>query len=219
MIRLFCGYDSRESAGFHTFVHSVIRQTSMPVAVYPLDASGLKEGTNAFTFSRFMVPSLCDYSGRAIFCDASDMLLLSDLAELDSCFDPQYAVQVVKHPDYVSRHERKYVGTEMQCGQSNYPRKNWASVMLLHCEHPAWKSVDQQYIASATPGKMLELRFLDDNCIGELPKEWNVLVDEGQDHVGAKLLHWTAGIPGFKRYHNAARAHEWFAAHYEMSAA
>lgn len=219
MIRLFCGYDNRESAGFHTFVHSVIRQTSAPVAVYPLGASGLQEGSNAFTFSRFKVPHLCGYKGRAIFCDASDMLLLADLAELNSLFDPRYAVQVVKHPDYQSRHESKYLGTDMQCGQSNYPRKNWASVMLINCEHPGWSAIYPQFIVSATAGKMLELRFLDDKHIGELPKEWNVLVDEGQDHAGAKLLHWTAGIPGFKRYHDAPRGHDWFAAHYEMSSA
>lgn len=219
VLRLFCGYDNREAAGFHTFVHSAIRQTSAPIAVHPLDASGVQEGTNAFTFSRFMVPHRCGYEGRAIFCDASDMLLLADLVELDSYFDPRYAVQVVKHPDYVSRHEKKYVGTEMESRQSNYSRKNWTSVMILNNEHPGWGAVDPQFIASASAGEMLELRFLSDKDIGELPKEWNVLVDEGQDHAGAKLLHWTAGIPGFKRYHNAPRGHEWFAAHYEMSAA
>jgi hypothetical protein len=38
------------------------------------------------------VPRLMDYKGHAVFADASDMLMLGDLAELDALFDPTYAV-------------------------------------------------------------------------------------------------------------------------------
>ncbi len=217
MIRLFCGYDERETSGFHTFVHSVIKRSSAPLSIHPMDSEGITTGTNSFTFSRFMVAHRCNYRGRAIFADASDMLCLGDIAELDKLFDPRFAVQVVKHPDYTSRHERKYIGTAMECPQSNYKRKNHASVMLVNAEHPGWNSIYPQFIATASAGKMMEMRFLADEAIGELPKEWNVLVDEGQDHSDAKLLHWTAGIPGFKHYADAPRASDWFQAHAEMS--
>jgi hypothetical protein len=217
MVRLFAGYDPRETAGFHSFLHSVISRASQPLGIYPLAAEGFKEGSNAFTFSRFMVAHRCRYKGRAIFCDASDMLMLADIAELDDLFDPRYAVQVVKHPDYTSRHGRKYVGTPMECDQSNYSRKNWASVMLVNAEHAAWSEVTPQIIAASVAGKLMELRFLRDEDIGELPPQWNVLVDEGQSHDGAKLLHWTAGIPGFDQYKDAPRADDWFAARKQMA--
>ncbi|MGQ3178075.1 MAG: hypothetical protein ACT6SC_10810, partial [Blastomonas fulva] len=139
MINLFCGFDQREAIGFHVFCASVIKRASVPVRIVPMTAMGLTGGSNSFTLSRFLVPHLMGFEGRAIFADACDMLLLADLAELDSLFDPSFAVQVVKHPAYVSEHERKYIGTEMECDQTNYPRKNWASLMLMNCGHPSWK--------------------------------------------------------------------------------
>ena len=94
-IKLFCGFDEREALGYAVFCHSVIRRASRPVEFIPLASMGLPEGTNAFTVSRFLVPWLCDFKGHAIFCDASDMLMQGDIAELDSLFNPDYAVQAV----------------------------------------------------------------------------------------------------------------------------
>jgi len=166
---------------------------------------GLPEGSNAFTVSRFLVPWLCDFKGHAIFCDASDMLMDGDIAELDSLFNPEFAVQVVKHPDYKTRHKTKYRGTSMECPNSEYPRKNWASVMLINCEHPDWVAATPEILARVSPAEMLGLLWTD--SIGELPAEWNCLVDEGQP--AGKLLHWTAGIPGFQAYSGAPFAELW----------
>jgi hypothetical protein len=211
MIRLFCGFDQREEPGLHVFVSSVLHHASVPVSFTPLTSQGLKQGSNEFTLSRFLVAKLCEFSGRAIFCDGSDMLALTDFAELDALFDPRYAVQVVKHPEYLSLHERKYVGTELECNQSNYARKNWASVMLVNCAHPVWKGV-RKFIVEAKPLNTLQFSFLADELIGELPAAWNVLVDEAQENAGAKILHWTAGVPHFSHYASAERAEDWFAA-------
>lgn len=210
MIRLFCGYDEREAAGFHTFVHSVLARASVPVSITALASMGLPQGSNSFTVSRFLVPFLMGYQGHAIFCDASDMLMLGDVAELDALFDPAYAVQVVKHGDYTSQHVRKYVGTPMECEQSNYPRKNWASLAIFNCEHAGCIPLEPNILAEARTLQLLQLDFLADDEIGALPSEWNVLVDEGQADAGAKLLHWTAGIPRFKHYANARRSRDWF---------
>lgn len=216
MIRLFCGYDPRESAGFHTFVHSVISKASQPVAIIPISGEGMRPGSNLFTLSRFLVPSLCHFRGRAIFCDASDMLALADLTELDELFDPRFAVQVVKHPDYESMHSKKYIGTPMESGQSNYSRKNWASVMLLNCEHPAWQKVTPGYVAGQNHLRMLQFSFLCDWQVGSLTREWNVLADEGQGW-DAKILHWTAGMPGFDHYKDAPRSESWHEARRQMN--
>lgn len=208
MIHLFCGYDERESIGFSVFAHSVIARASQPVALVPLASMGLPTGTNAFTLSRFLVPSLMGFKGHAIFADASDMLCLADIADLDALFDPRFAVQVVQHPDYQTRHPRKYVGTGMEADNRNYPRKNWASLMLFNCEHHLWIGLDRSSVAKYPTLSMLQLMGLD-TIVGALPPAWNVLVDEGQDPAGAKLLHWTAGIPAFTHYRNAPAADLW----------
>ena len=206
VIHLFCGYDERESIGFAVFAHSVIARASKPVAIVPLSAMGMRQGTNAFTVSRFLVPYLMGFKGRAIFVDASDMLMLGDVAELESYFHPRYAVQCVKHPDYETKHPRKYVGTGMETDNRNYPRKNWASVMLFNCDHPAWQDMTPERIGQYPMGDLLSLKFAGED-VGEIHPEWNRLVDEG--HGGGKLLHWTAGIPAFPAYANAPGADAW----------
>lgn len=209
MLTLFCGYDPRESIGFHVFVHSLIRNATAPVSVVPLSAMGLHEGTNTFTASRFLIPKLMGHKGRAIFMDASDMLLCGDIRALDSAFDPRYAVQVVQHPKYSSRHKIKYRDTQMECPNTDYERKNWASVMLINCEHPDWKKVNPE---SDRMIDLLQFKFTE--SVGSLPPEWNRLVDEGQPD--GYCLHWTAGVPGFPAYANSPFADRWHAARKEM---
>lgn len=213
---MFCGWDPREAIGFHVFAHSVIKRATQPVRIVPLSSMGLPQGSNTFTLSRFLVPYLMGFKGHAIFADACDMLMLGNVAELDALFDPTYALQVVKHPVYTSQHERKYIGTEMECDQSNYDRKNWASLALVNCEHSAWFATTPKMIELAKPIEMLQFQNFLGSEIGALPAEWNVLVDEGQNDAGAKLLHWTAGIPTFKHYKNARRSKDWFFEHDEV---
>lgn len=217
MIRLFCGYDERESIGFHVFVSSVIARTTAPIAIHPLGSRGIRVGSNAFTFSRFMVPWLMGFKDSAIFVDGVDMLCCADLVELAALQDSRYAVQVVKHPDYESQQVRKYVGTEMECEQSNYSRKNWMSCAIFNCGHPAWLGLTPEAISSMKPMELLQLRHLTDDEIGDLPAEWNVLVDEGHDSSNAKLLHWSSGIPTFPHYKNARHSADWFKEHEAMT--
>lgn len=214
MINLFAGWDKRESDGWHVFTHSVIKHASVLVSIVPLAGMGMPEGSNAFTLSRFMVPWLMGYQGHAIFCDASDMLMLADVAELDALFDDRYAVQVVKHPKYNTKHKTKYHGTDMECPNMDYARKNWASVMLINCEHPAWKALESK-LYDMHPLALLQLGFLEDDQIGELPDTWNRLVDEGHYLAGANLCHWTAGMPGFPAYADAPGSDLWYAARKE----
>lgn len=209
MIKLFCGYDHRESIGWHVFVHSVISRATAPVEIVPLAAMGLKQGSNAFTLSRFLVPWLCSFRGHAIFCDASDMLMLADVAELDAMFDPQYAVQVIKHPDYKTKHKTKYRGTDMECPNMDYQCKNWASVMIVNCAHERWQYSTPEWIESMDRLMLLQFGIAPMEEIGELPDSWNRLVDEGHPVEGANLLHWTAGGPFFEQYADAPGADLW----------
>jgi hypothetical protein len=208
MITLACGYDAREHAGWETFIASVRRRTASPVDFKRMDSWAMQQGTNEFTASRFLVPWLCNSVGHAIFCDAADQIMLADVAELDALFDPRFAVQVVKH-DYKTRNPIKYIGTSMEAPNRDYVRKNWASVMLINCEHPAWAGMVPGRVRDMTMLELLQFQFIDDADIGELPDEWNRIIDEGQPIEGGKLLHWTAGIPLFEHYRDAPGADLW----------
>jgi hypothetical protein len=212
MISLFCGHDVREAIGFHVFTHSVLRRATTPVSIVPLASMGMGVGSNAFTLSRFLVPKLCGFAGHAIFVDACDMLCAGDITELDELFDPAFAVQVVQHAPYKTQHRTKYRGTSMECPNLNYERKNWMSVAIFNCEHPAWR-ID---VNELLPADLLGLRFLRDEDIGALPNEWNRLVDEGHSYEGAKVLHWTAGMPAFDYYAKAPAAELWNDARRDM---
>ena len=209
MLTIFCGYDERESVGYHIFVNSVLYRSGIPVSFVPLSSNGRKQGTNRFTLSRFLVPYLMGYKGKAIFADAADMICLGDVAKLAKMLHKQTnAVAVVKH-NYKTKNRIKYIGTEMESPNLDYHRKNWASLMLINCEHPAWRSVTPESIDTWSMMDLLQFKFLADHEIDDAPEEWNRLVDEGQPVDGAMILHWTAGIPGFKHYKDAVGADLW----------
>jgi hypothetical protein len=210
-VRLFTGFDPREAVGFHAFVQSLL-ETSPGVGVTPI--SGPTDGSNAFTLARFRIPEICNWSGFALFVDGADMLLKDDITHLWDLRDKDFAVQVVKH-SYETKNPRKYIGTEMESENSSYPRKNWSSAMLLNCGHMSHfknRNAIREALATSDGAFLHRFSWLDDEEIGDLPVEWNWLADEYGENPEAKLLHWTAGIPGFFHYHHAPHAEEWRAA-------
>ena len=81
--------------------------------------------------------------------------------------------------------------------------------MIVNCEHSAWFGLTPQAIQMKSPMQLLQFQDLLDSEIGELAKEWNVLVDEGHELENAKLLHWSAGLPTFRHYQNARASKDW----------
>jgi lipopolysaccharide biosynthesis glycosyltransferase len=211
VIRLFGGFDQREEVGYHVFCSSVLKNASGVVSFIPVMDVEHRDGSNAFTYARYRVAEMCDREGWAIFADACDMVMLGDVAELWSMRDERYAVQLVKH-EYKTRHPLKYRGTSMQCPNMDYPRKNWSSLMLVNCSAPEWEIENSGKDAHQFKG-------FDPDRIGDLPAEWNVLVDEGQKSENAKLLHYTAGIPVFPYYSGTPGADFWFSARQRMESA
>jgi len=141
-----------------------------------------------FTYSRFLVPYLCDYTGWALFMDC-DMLVQKDISELWRLRDDKYAVQVVKH-DYKTKVSVKHDGER----QVDYPMKNWSSLMLFNCER--CKALTPEYINTATGQQLHQFQWLDDE-IGSLPIEWNWLVDEYEYRKDVANIHYTLGGPWF----------------------
>lgn len=212
MIKIFTGFDQREAVGWHVFVQSVLDTCSLPVEIIPITETmsrvvgGQRDGSNSFTYGRFLVPYLCGYEGWALFADGADMLCVADLAELWKKRNSWKAVQVVKH-DYEPKYKRKYVGTEMECENHNYGRKNWSSLILWNCAHNGNKQLTPDRIGNMTGSYLHGFKWLDDDRIGELPKEWNWLDEYGEGNP--KIMHYTNGIPGFEKYKDAIYANYW----------
>lgn len=214
MIPVYVGFDPREEAGTHVFTSSLIHRSSWPVSVIPLHlplfrsfySKGNRDGTNAFIYTRFLVPFLQDWRGWAIFADGADMLMRADIAELWALRDEYKAVQVVKH-DYRTKHPRKYCGTQMEADNHDYPRKQWSSVMLINCHHYHWRDITPESVERMTGPELHRFSWLRDEMIGELPAEWNWL-DEYGPNPDAKLIHWTTGTPAFAAYKDSPHADE-----------
>jgi len=211
MLNIFIGWDSTETIAYHVLSHSLLTRSSLPLAITPVGNELLPEfmwhrkrsktDSTEFSNARFLVPSLMDYQGWAVFMDC-DMLCSADIQELVAQADPRYAVMVRKHQHLVNKGEKKFLGRD----QYAYSRKNWSSLMLINCAHPAWLEIDP----NEDDGLFLhQFEFLQDDEIGEIQDRWNTLLVPGE-HNGAqisKLWHFTLGGPwhGWCKY-NAAWA-------------
>ena len=214
-VKLYVGYDPRESVGLHVFLQSVLDQSSLPVEIVALTPRvcepliGASGGTNSFTKARFLVPYLCGYKGHAIFADGSDMLMRGDIAELWHLKSHWRALQRVAH-DYTTKHPRKYLGTPLEAPNEDYPRKNQSSVMVWNCAHYANRILTPEFVRARTGAELHRFAWLtEDRWLGELSGAWNHLVGECEPNSAAKLAHYTLGIPGFTHYEHAEFAGEW----------
>jgi len=210
LITVFVGYDTRETVAFHVCTNSIIRHASQPVSIVPLALNLLNDysethtdGSNSFTYSRFLVPHLMQYQGRAIYLDG-DMVVLDDIAKLDQLFSDTTAVQAVNH-NYATKRSTKYLGTKNE----NYPRKNWSSVILWNCAHPKNQQLTPEYVEQHTGTHLHRFAWLEDSDIGALPIEWNWLPDELGENSQAKLLHYTLGTPCFEEFRSGPQADRW----------
>ena len=130
------------------------------------------------------MPYLEDYEGTALFMD-SDMLALGDISELFHLPMDDLALRVRKH-DYNPTETVKMGGKT----QTQYPRKNWSSLMLMNCaELGAWS---KEAVETQSGAWLHRFEPIPDEKVGDISEEWNVL-----DHMTGptKLLHYTSGGP------------------------
>lgn len=208
-MKVYIGHDQREQLAYDVAEHSM-KSYRWDCEAIPLKAdrlydygllrrptdrrgqhydipSGAPVSTD-FAISRFLVPHL-QQSGFALFVDC-DVVFMADVAELFKLADPTKAVQVVKHaPLQVN-------GTKMDGqAQTVYGRKNWSSVMLFNCDHPANRRLSLQDV-NERPGRDLHrFYWLADNEIGSLPLGWNWLVGVQEKPLVPKIAHYTLGTP------------------------
>ena len=158
-----------------------------------------------FAVSRFLTPILCQ-GGWALFTDC-DVVFLRDPREMLAEIEPGKAVYVVKH-DHTPTAPYKMVNQV----QTNYPRKNWSSVMLFDTNHPANRRLSLHDI-NTRPGRDLHaLYWLADDEIGSLEPAWNWLVDCQPRPENLGIGHLTLGGPWLPGWKGGSFDAEWRAA-------
>jgi lipopolysaccharide biosynthesis glycosyltransferase len=215
MINIYIGYDPDEIAAYHVLANSIIRQASQPVAIIPvathlvpIDRPHHPKQSNTFAFSRFLVPHLQGFRGWAIWMDA-DMLCRADIAQLWAWRDPDKAIQVVKK-DYWPEDGKKFLGRP----QSSYPaladgtnRTLCSAMMLMNCA--ACKELTPEYVNRAEGLDLHQFKWVNDHRIGELPPEWQHVVEVDPPREDAKLVHFSLGGPWFTGFDDVEFAAEW----------
>lgn len=205
--RVFVGYDSREDIAFRVCEASMRRRSSVALDIRPIVQSDLRSrglywrpkdplASTEFTYTRFLTPYLAGYQGWALFCDC-DFLWLSDVAGLLALVDPEKAVMCVHH-DHRPTETVKMDGA----AQTIYPRKNWSSLMLFNCGHPAARSLTPQVVNTQTGAYLHRMQWASDAEIGALPATWNWL--EGSmpkpESGPPGAVHFTRGGPWFENW-------------------
>jgi uncharacterized Rossmann fold enzyme len=224
--KVYIGWDSRETEAYEVAKNSITNnKKSDLIVVNPLKLDDLKEifnrpiewrgnqmwcpisnapQTTEFSTSRFVIPFIT--KGWALFVDC-DIVCKTDIQELFKLADNRYAVMVVKHQQKVGENEVKMVDQ----ASVYYERKNWSSVMLINCDHPAHRRLTKENLNN-WPGRDLHaFKWLNDDEIGELPIEWNYLVgvSDPDKMKDAKILHYTLGGPWISGWQSKDTDNEW----------
>ena len=223
MREVMIGFDPRERRAYQVCARSIIENTSIPPIIRPIGISTLgsmycrktetRDGklydkisdapmSTEFAIARFYLP-LIAHSHVVLFCDA-DFMFRADLEELFDRFDSRYAVQVVKN----QHKAQESVKMDGQI-QTDYPRKNWSSLMLWNMKHAGTRRLWFDDVTTKKGLWLHQFSWLKDNEIGELPVEWNHLVGVNQEDENAKAVHFTQGTPDMPGYENCEFAKEW----------
>lgn len=212
MIRVFIGYDSKLPVLYNVLQHSIQVRSSQPVSITPIMLSQLKDvykrerhplASTEFSFSRFLVPHLSNYEGWSLFID-NDMLMLDDIAKLWALRDDRYAVMCTKH-EHKPGEEVKFLNAV----QTKYEKKNWSSCVLFN--NARCKALTPDYVNTATGLELHQFKWLgDDTQIGDIPLDWNYLVDCHSPVNHVSMVHYTLGGPYFNEFKDCEFAPEWF---------
>jgi len=214
-MKVFVGYDSREQIAYDVCEYSILKY-NRNARVIPLKQDDLREkkvywrdndplSSTEFTFTRFLVPHLCDYKGWAIFVDC-DFLFQINIEEIFALADDRYAAMVVKH-DYNPPEGVKMDGQK----QLAYPRKNWSSMILWNCGHPNNQKLTPELVNRETGQFLHRFTWLKDDMIGELNCQYNWLVNHYREPKDGKpkLIHYTEGGPWFENYQHCEYGYQW----------
>jgi hypothetical protein len=180
-IRIVVGTDASQMLAAKVLEYSIKKHASMSVDVVPLcdvrvplPKNPKNHPRTGFSFVRFLIPSLCGYTGRAIYLDA-DMLVFADIAKLWALPLGEADILCAEQPSEKGR-IRQY------------------SVMLMNCSNLRWNI--QEIVNGFDDGKYNYSQLMDefrivpaDKILPILPYEWNSL--EFYEQGKTCLIHYT----------------------------
>lgn len=191
VIRVYVGTDRSQLLAVPVLEHSIKRHTTADVEVIPMldlpvpaprdPRNGQRTG---FSFSRFCIPKLAGYQGKAIYMDA-DMQVFKDIRELWEL--PFNGAKVL------IQEEVKHTDITMTKDNAPAVRKKQCAVMLLDCGNLDW-DIDK-IVQELDDGKYSYDQLMYDICVLPerevgfgIPFEWNSLeyFDEN-----TRLIHYT----------------------------
>jgi len=218
MNTVYIGYDPKEDTAYEVLKFTIERISGKNIRVVPLrkdllELTGMyrrkselikgqpydvidgRPFSTEFSFSRFLVPALNLYEGKALFMD-SDMYLRADVNELFEMCDMDYYPVYCVHHKYEPENKTKMDGKE----QHVYPRKNWSSLMMFNCGHEDNKKLTPEVVNTKSGRWLHHFGWLPDKeaDIGKIPEEWNWLDGHSPTEMDAKNVHFTTGGPWFK---------------------
>lgn len=215
-LRIFIGWDSREDIAYRVCKKSIEMHSSIPVEITPIKQQEMRQkglywrdvdplSSTEFSFTRFLTPYLAGYEGWAIFVDC-DFLFRKDIAGILDYRVDSKALYCVKH-DYRPAETTKMEGQI----QTQYPRKNWSSFMLMNCGHEQVKALNPKVVNNESGLYLHRFNWLTDESIGALPVTWNYL--EGwhtaQDCDDPIAVHFTRGGPWLKEWSFVEYENDW----------
>lgn len=179
-VRVFVASTPAEWLPMKVLEFSIRETTSLPVevsAIYtfnrqiPMPREVNNRPRTPFSFQRFLIPELCDFSGKAIYMDA-DMQVFHDIKNLWNQDFNDCDLQTVQ--------------------EGSNGRKGQFSVMLLDCQALKW-NVDR-IVDDLNAGKMSYSNLMYDMCVAktigrDISAQWNSL--EQYDKEKTNLLHYT----------------------------
>jgi len=212
----YIGYDAKEDIAYRVCKQSLINKSTISISVKSLKLYELITknfytrsidplASTEFTYSRFLIPTLMNYNGWAVFCDC-DFLFFEDISLLFNSLDDNKALYCVQH-DYTPKEKHKMDGQK----QSIYPRKNWSSFMVFNCSHPSNKKLTKEIVNAESGSFLHQLKWLDDSEIGSLDERWNWLEGWTSNHNNSEpfAVHFTRGGPWFEEWQDVEFAKEW----------
>ncbi len=191
-LRIFIGFDPRQPLAYNVLQYSLLGNSSAPLAITPLVLRTLpikRVGLTEFTYTRYLVPWLCNYTGFALFLDA-DIVCNADIAELFQCATYEHGVMVA----------------------ANKPGFERPAVMLFN--NARCTALTPSFIEHGAPQDLERWA----GSVGEFPSEWAYCVGYNHDDTPPKMVHYTGGIPIWPETQDSKFADIWHAYHAGLNA-
>jgi lipopolysaccharide biosynthesis glycosyltransferase len=213
-MKFYVGFDSAHPEASETCARSIARFTGWNsvemLVTKQLRKAGkywrVHDGTEStdFTYTRFLVPHLCDNRGQAVFCDG-DFLWRKDPHLLFDYINKIDPVMVVKHD--IKREMLKPTKMDGK-PQKWYPKKNWSSLMVFNNGHYDCNKLSPDVVSTAPPAYLHGFDWTALHKTPSLPLDFNHLVGY-YNNPDPVAVHFTDGGPWLPDYRDVEFAEEW----------